>query len=53
MDSKNLIVAIKYAPHTDHFFIDLSNESGYIVSVKISKVVAEALSRELKLKILI
>ena len=53
MESKNLIVAIKHAPHTGNFFIDFSNEAGYIVSVKISQGVAESISKELGLKITI
>ena len=53
MEEKNLIVAIKHSPHSGNFFIDLSNEFGYIVSVKISQVVAESLSKELGLKIMI
>ena len=53
MESKNLIVAIKHAPHSGNFFIDLSNETGYVVSVKISQGVAESLSKELGLKIII
>ena len=53
MESKNLIVAIKYAPHTGNFFIDLSNEDGYIVSVKITQGIAENLAKEIGLKITI
>lgn len=53
MESKSLIVAIKHAPHTGNFFIDLSNEGGYIVSVKITQNVAESLAKELGLKITI
>lgn len=53
MENKNLIVAIKHAPHTGNFFIDLSNEDGYIVSVKITQGIAESLAKELGLKITI
>lgn len=53
MESKKLIVAIKHAPHTGNFFIDLSNEEVYIVSVKITQAVAENLAKELGLKITI
>lgn len=51
MERKNLIVAIQYAQHSGNFFIDFSNEEHYIVSVKVSQVVAELLAKQLGLKI--
>lgn len=53
MKEKSLIVAIKYSEHSGHFFIDFSNEQGYIISAKITQVVAEGLSKSLGLKITI
>lgn len=52
MEEKKLIVAIKYSEHSNHFFIDFSNDDGYIISVKIEKGVAEGLSKSLDLKIM-
>jgi len=52
-ENKFFIVEIKHAPHTGNFFIDLSNEEGYIVSVKITQGIAENLAKELDLKITI
>lgn len=53
MENKNLIVGIGHNPASGNFFIDFSNENGVIISVKISQGIAESLSRELGLKILI
>lgn len=50
-DEKKLIVAIKYSEHSNSFFIDFSNENGYIVSAKITHVVAEGIAKDLGLKI--
>ena len=50
-ESKKLIVAIKYSEHSNSFFIDFSDENGYIVSAKITQIVAEGLSKDLGIKI--
>ncbi len=53
MQSKQLVVAIKHSQLSGNFFIDFSNEAGYIVSVKIAEGVAISLAKELGLKIMI
>lgn len=52
MEDRRLIVAIKYSEHSNHFFIDFSDDNGYIISVKIDQNVAEGLSKSLDLKIM-
>ncbi len=51
MENKNLIVAIKHNSFSGNFFIDFSNESGCIISVKIAEGVAVSVAKELGLKI--
>ena len=47
----NCTVALIYHSHTGHFFVEFSNESGVIISLKISEGEATGLSRSLNIKI--
>lgn len=53
LDDKQLTVKLSYNENPERFFIDFWDDSKYIVSVKISHNQAEAISRELGIKILL
>lgn len=53
MDDKQFTVKLSYAENPTRFFIDFWEGTKYIVSVKISQNEAEAMRRELGIKILL
>jgi hypothetical protein len=53
MEQNQFIVAIKYNDHSNHFFIDFSNDEHYIISIKVTEGVARSIAAALGLKIMI
>ncbi len=51
-EQKTLKVELKHNPCSKKFFVDLSNENGYVVSILITEGVANGLSRDLNIKIM-
>jgi hypothetical protein len=51
MEESNFTVAIRYNPYSGHFFIDFTNEKGY-VSVLVSEGVALGTAKNLGLKVM-
>jgi len=52
MEQRNLIVCIKYNQFSGKFFVDFSDENGYIVSIPVNEGQATGLSRSLDIKIM-
>ncbi|MEO6540336.1 MAG: hypothetical protein ABIN74_05070 [Ferruginibacter sp.] len=44
-------ISLKYHEHSNHFFVVFSDQSGDVISLKISEAVANGLSKDLNLKI--
>jgi hypothetical protein len=53
MEQRNLVISLSYHPHTDHFFVNYSDENGkIIISNKLSEGQAMGLSSALGIKIM-
>jgi hypothetical protein len=52
MEQANFIVAIKHNPYSGNFYVDLSTEEKYIVSIKVTEGQANSIATLLGLKIM-
>lgn len=53
VEQKDYTVKVSHNPHSGNFFIDLWEGEKYVVSVKVAEGVAEGISRNTGIKIMI